>query len=170
MRDIFYIFSFATICFFILVSPSQAASGRAEIKGTNEEVAAIRGEGTFKEEKNSLHIEISVANVWPLGQYDVSIHEFGNCADEAKSAGQIFDVKELQESEIPVRPAGYLGTLEVAEDGTGSFKTDVLNLTLIGGPSNIAGRSIILEGKTDPENSKSKSFSRIACGVIAITE
>ena len=148
-----------------------AAIGVAEIKSTNEEVSAITGEARFTvAEGGFLGIDVSVTNVWPMGKYDVSIHEFGNCSDEARATGNIFDVKDPIETKYSVHPAGYLGTIDIAQDGTGNFKMGTLDLTLTGDRYSIAGRSIVLEKKLETENNQKTSASRIACGIITITE
>ncbi len=169
MRLIFFCFTGIVIFIF---SPLVvfAAVGIAEIKSTNEEVTNVSGEAKFKEvEGGFLAIEISVAQVWPVGKYDVSIHEFGSCADGAQAAGNIFDVKDYVETKYSVHPAGYLGTIDIVQDGTGNLKTSTLNLTLAGDRYSIAGRSIVLEQKKMRLQNQNDSTARIACGAIVIT-
>lgn len=143
-----------------------ALEGKAEIKATTEEVAAIYGEAYFKTaEGGFLVVNVSVDQVWPAGKYELAIHEFGNCSDLARAAGGIFVPDAIERADVAL--AGILGVIEVGSDGKGNLSTTVTALGLSGNES-IAGRSIVMILKNDNQTA-SREEPRVACGVIGIT-
>ncbi|HET6581843.1 MAG TPA: superoxide dismutase family protein, partial [Nannocystaceae bacterium] len=81
------------------------------------------------------------------------IHEFPDCsAEDGTSTGNHWNPAGTM--------LGELGTVEIAEDGTGTFmKTDMWSIGT-GGDNDVVGHSIIIHEAPD-------GGTRIACGVIA---
>lgn len=97
---------------------------------------------------------IEVEGVMPPGTHALHIHEFPDCsADDGTSTGMHWNPAGTM--------LGELGTVEIAEDGTGTFtKSDAWSIGT-GAENDVVGRSIIIHA--DPDGG-----TRIACGVIAL--
>lgn len=97
---------------------------------------------------------IEVEGVMPPGTHALHIHEFPDCsADDGTSTGMHWNPAGTM--------LGELGTVEIADDGTGTFtKSDAWSIGT-GAENDVVGRSIIIHA--DPDGG-----TRIACGVIAL--
>lgn len=97
---------------------------------------------------------VELMEVLPPGTHALHIHEFGDCSsDDGNSAGMHWNP--------PGTMLGELGTVEIAEDGTGTFmKSDAWSIGT-GLDNDVVGRSIVIH--EDPDGG-----TRLACGVIVL--
>lgn len=96
---------------------------------------------------------IELSNVSPPGTHALHIHQFPDCsAEDGTSTGEHWNPNGTM--------LGELGTVEIADDGTGTFmKTDAWSIGT-GQFDDVDAHSIIIHA--DPNGG-----TRIACGVIA---
>lgn len=100
----------------------------------------------------SVELVVDAAGVMPPGTHALHIHVNPDCsAEDGTSAGDHWNP--------PGTMLGELGTMEIADDGTGTFtKSDAWSVGT-GMENDVVGRSIIIH--QDPDGG-----TRIACGVI----
>jgi len=160
------------ISFLILTSPAFAAQATAVITGTTEG-SPVSGEATFKEVDDGLEIEVKVANVNP-GKHGFHIHENASCEDAGKAAGGHYNPDDVDHGLVNKdgfehAHCGDFGNVEVAEDGTGAWKTFISGLTLTAERHNVAGKAVILHEKEDDFSQPTgNAGGRIGCGLITI--
>jgi len=97
---------------------------------------------------------VEAMGVLPPGTHALHIHEFPDCsAEDATSAGMHWNPAGTM--------LGELGTVEIANDGSGVFtKSDAWSIGT-GRDNDVVGRSIVIHA--DPDGG-----TRIACGVITL--
>jgi superoxide dismutase, Cu-Zn family len=97
---------------------------------------------------------IDLQGVMPPGTHALHIHVFPDCsAEDGTSTGDHWNPRGTM--------LGELGTVEIAEDGTGTFtKSDAWSIGT-GAENDVVGRSIIIHQNPD-------GGPRIACGVIEL--
>ncbi len=101
----------------------------------------------------TVDLVITLANVEPPGTHALHIHEVPDCsAADGNSTGPHWNP--------PPTMLGELGTVEIADDGTGVFmKSDLWSIGT-GADNDVVNHSIIIHADAD-------GGTRIACGVIA---
>jgi len=126
---------------------SAALEPRSGSEASGSAVFTDAGDGTA-------NLVIDLQGVMPPGTHALHIHEFPDCsADDGSSAGDHWNPEGTM--------LGELGTVEIAEDGTGVFmKSDAWSVGT-GMENDVVGRSIIIHA--DPDGGP-----RIACGVITL--
>jgi Cu-Zn family superoxide dismutase len=152
-----------------------AADGKAVIKGTAAD-SKISGEATLTEGKDGLTLVANVANV-PPGKHGFHIHEKGTCDDMGKAAGGHFNPDKVSHGYLPKdgamhAHAGDMGNIDIAADGTGTYKLFLPGLTLTEGNYAVAGKAIILHEKEDDFTTQptGNAGGRIGCGVIEVAK
>ena len=108
---------------------------------------------TLDERDDQKLYSITLAGVEPPGTHALHIHEIPDCsAPDGMSTGSHWNP--------PPTMLGELGTVEIADDGTGVFmKTDLWSIGT-GETNDVVDHSIII-------HAESGGGTRIACGVIA---
>ena len=101
----------------------------------------------------TVDLVITLANVEPPGTHALHIHEIPDCsAPDGNSTGPHWNP--------PPTMLGELGTVEIADDGTGVFmKSDLWSIGT-GADNDVVNHSIIIHAEAG-------GGTRIACGVIA---
>lgn len=129
------------------VSASTTLEPKSGSSASGSAVFTDGGDGTAA-------LVVDLAGVMPPGTHALHIHEFGDCSsDDGNSAGMHWNPRGTM--------LGELGTVEVAEDGTGVFmKSDAWSIGT-GRFDDVVGRSIVIHADAD-------GGTRIACGVIAL--
>lgn len=116
--------------------------------------SAAMGTAVFTvNDRGMVDLVVELTGVEPAGTHALHIHEFPDCsAEDGTSTGMHWN---------PVGTMlGELGTVEIAEDGTGTFmKTDAWSIGT-GMDNDVVNHSMIIHA--DPDGG-----TRIACGVIA---
>ena len=153
----------------MLAAAAQAVEvGVAKISGTKD--AALKGQARLEAVKGGLKLSVTVGGLPRDGEFAMHVHEFGDCADEAKAAGQHYNPEGAPHGHAlkdgkKAHP-GDLGNV-VAKGGTISFEAVLPRASLTGAPRAVAGRSIVLHEKADDFSQPvGNAGGRIACGVI----
>jgi Cu-Zn family superoxide dismutase len=128
-----------------VVSASAALEPKSGSNASGAAVFTVGGDGTVE-------LVVDAAGVMPPGTHALHIHVNPDCsAEDGTSAGDHWNP--------PGTMLGELGTMEIAEDGTGTFtKSDAWSVGT-GAENDVVGRSIIIHEAPD-------GGTRIACGVI----
>lgn len=157
-----------------LATAGWASTGSAEIRGTATN-SPIRGTATFEDTPGGLHVTAQVISV-PAGAHGFHIHEYGACDAMAKAAGGHYNPMNVNHGDVlkaglQHAHAGDLGNFTAAADGSGRVDVTIPGLTLAGGSSPVAGRSVVLHEKVDDLTSQpaGNAGNRIACGSILVT-
>ncbi len=162
----------AVFSFFAFAQVALAAKASALIKGTAEN-SPIAGEAVLTETAEGVEIEVNVVNT-PPGKHGFHIHENGSCDDMGKAAGGHYNPDGVAHGLVAKdgfahAHAGDFGNIEVAEDGTGTLKVFIPNLTLSGEKYNVLGKAVILHEKEDDFGQPTgNAGGRIGCGIVAI--
>lgn len=129
-----------------LVTASATLEPKSGSQASGTVLFTDAGDGT-------VDLVIELAGVTPPGTHALHIHEFPDCsAPDGESTGMHWNPQGTT--------LGELGTVEIADDGTGTFtKSDAWSIGT-GEFNDVVGRSIIIHA--DPNGG-----TRIACGVIA---
>jgi Cu-Zn family superoxide dismutase len=97
---------------------------------------------------------VELTGVAPPGLHALHIHEFGDCsAEDGTSAGMHWNPKGTM--------LGELGSVDIAEDGTGTFMKDDAWSIGTAEVNDVVGRAIVI-------HIDNAGGDRIACGVIAL--
>lgn len=150
-----------------------SAKGVANVQSTNPE-SKLSGTVEFEESKQGLKITGQFQNV-PAGDHGFHIHQFGDCGDVGKKAGDHYNPAgkphgHILKEGIDKVHAGDLGNVIAGADGKASINAIVPGLTLSGGQYSVGGRAVILhEKKDDFGQPLGNAGGRIGCGTIIIT-
>lgn len=166
--------AFMTFAFLIVFSTAARADhGKALIRGTVQD-SSIQGQALFKDTEDGLHVSVQVSGVTP-GEHGFHIHEFGDCGDSGKNAGDHYNPDHLAHGNVLKdgvlqSHVGDLGNLTVGEDGTGRLDAVIAGVRLAGGKYSVGGRSVVLHEKKDDFGQPSGNAGpRAACGGIYLT-
>ena len=155
-----------------LASRAWAAKGIAEIKGTTDN--SPLGTVTLEDTAAGLKVNVQLAGI-PPGPHAFHIHEFGSCLDMGKAAGNHYNPLaalhgQVLKDGIHHAHAGDLGNITAAADGSAKLEAVIKDVSLTGGPYDVAGRAIILHEKLDDFSQPAgNAGGRIGCGAIVIT-
>ncbi len=172
MSKQFLIASGLFILIFSPVSASAGDKGRATIRGTSEGVS-VSGNVTFEETPEGLKVRADLSHLGP-GRHGFHIHEFADCGDSGKAAGNHYNPDGMLHGFLPKdgylqAHAGDLGNITIAPDGTGSVELVIANLTLSGGKYSVGGRSVVVHENEDTfAQPAGNAGGRIGCGEILI--
>jgi Cu-Zn family superoxide dismutase len=130
-----------------VVSASATLEPKSGSNASGTAVFTNAGDGTAD-------LVVDLAGVAPPGTHALHIHEFPDCSSpDGESAGMHWNPAGTM--------LGELGTVEIADDGTGVFmKSDAWSIGT-GRDNDVVGRSIVIHA--DPDGG-----TRIACGVIVL--
>lgn len=173
MRAIFFVTCMVLAGLFAAV-PVFAEKATAVIRGTAPD-SEIIGKVKLEDTPDGLWVWAKVKNV-PSGKHGFHIHEFGDCSDLGKGAGDHYNPDKsphglLVKDGHQHAHAGDLGNIRVDENGVGRFKTLLPKLSVSSGPYAVAGRSVILHDKPDDFGQPlGNAGGRIGCGKIFITK
>jgi Cu-Zn family superoxide dismutase len=126
------------------------------------------GEIHFTQVDGRLRIEGELYGLTP-GKHGIHVHEFGDCGDEGKMAGEHFNPDGMQHGR-PMDPqshAGDLGNIEADAAGHARLSMEDPRLSLTGSAA-VLGKSLVLHALEDDLQSQpsGKSGARSGCGVI----
>lgn len=130
-----------------VASASAMLEPKSGSSATATAVFTDAGDGTAE-------LVVEAMGVLPPGTHALHIHEFPDCSsDDGESAGMHWNP--------PGTMLGELGTIEIADDGSGTFtKSDAWSIGT-GADNDVVGHSIIIHANPD-------GGTRIACGVITL--
>ena len=149
-----------------------AETGRAVLHGTKEE-STVTGVAALADTPQGLQVTVEVAGA-PAGRHGLHIHEFGDCADEGKTAGGHYNPDKVPHGLLPKdglakAHAGDLGNIEVGAEGRGMLTATLPGVSLGGSARSVAGRALILHEKPDDFGQPTgNAGGRIGCGLIVI--
>lgn len=146
------------------------ARGHADIKGVRAG-SAIEGAASFVTTPGGLKVMLRLTGV-PDGPHAVHIHEYGDCGDEGRSAGDHYNPHGKPHGSVRTDPArahpGDMGNA-VARDGVLALVQVLPGAALAGKADALAGRSIVVHERADAFTQPAgDAGGRIACGVIVI--
>ena len=128
----------------------------------------VTGRATFRLEGGRMIIEADVDGLTP-GRHGIHIHEFGDCGNNAKSAGGHFNPSGQKHGPgmLMDSHAGDLGNLVADANGHAHAVLETEHLSFMGG-TKVIGLSLVVHA--DPDDFVSQpagnSGERVACGVI----
>lgn len=131
----------------------------------------MSGTATFTTTGDKVELKIDVSGL-PPGKHAVHIHQHGDCSSpDAQSAGDHWNPTNEAHGKFGEHPfhLGDIGNIDVGDDGRGSLSmsTDLWTIGT-GGPSDVAGRSLVVHA--DPDDFKTQpagaSGTRVGCGEI----
>ena len=152
------------------LSAQAPAAAKATVKLAPTANQTARGEVTFTAESGGVHVVGSFSGL-VYGEHGFHVHEKGDCSSgDAMSAGG-----HLNPSGKPHGPptgehhAGDLPAIRA--DGAGIATIDARVRGLAGGPTEFAGKALVVHVSPDDYTTQptGNSGARIACGVIAAT-
>ena len=146
--------------------PARATAGLDPTKGNK-----TRGEATFEQRGDKVHVVIYVEGLKPEQEHGLHIHEVGDCSSgDGMSAKGHFNPfgKPHGKPGTPERHAGDLPALKAAKNGRAKVDVEVDGISVTPGTSSIVGKAVIVHA--DPDDYKTQptgnAGARLACGVI----
>ncbi|OGS40203.1 MAG: hypothetical protein A2506_11025 [Elusimicrobia bacterium RIFOXYD12_FULL_66_9] len=152
--------------------PASAEIGLAKVKGTTEG-SPIAGTVSFEDTAKGLKLSVSVSGL-TSGAHGFHIHEWGDCADEGKTAGGHYNPAQAAHGDAlkhgPRKVhAGDTGNLIAGEDGRAVLEALLPGVKLTGGKFTVAGRAVIIHEKADDFSQPAgNAGTRVACGIIGL--
>lgn len=148
-----------------------AETGKVTLRPTGE--SGPSGEVRLEDTEAGLKVSASVQDATP-GAHGFHIHQFGDCSDAGKAAGDHFNPSGLPHGNALQDPsaahAGDLGNLEVGADGAGVLEAVLPGVRLSGGDVTVGGRAFVFHEKADDFGQPAgNAGARSACGEIVIT-
>jgi Cu-Zn family superoxide dismutase len=150
---------------------SNAVGPRAQAKLEARSGSAVEGVVAFRPADGGLVAEVDIRGLTPNSEHGFHVHEKGDCsAPDASSAGGHFNPGG-QPHGMPGSGAHHAGDIQnLRADANGAVRTEVKlpGLTIVGGPTSIIGRAVVVHRDPDDYTSQpaGNSGPRIACGVI----
>ena len=146
--------------------PARATAGLDPTKGNK-----TRGEATFEQRGDKVHVVIFVEGLKPGEEHGLHIHEVGDCSSgDGMSAKGHFNPfgKPHGKPGTPERHAGDLPSLKAAKNGRAKVDVQVDGISVTGGPGNIVGKAVIVHASPDDYTTQptGNAGARLACGVI----
>lgn len=157
-------------CSYMPWSDASRASARAKVAPTQGHTA--KGVVEFLQRGDDVHVTASFSGLSP-GPHGFHIHERGDCsAPDATSAGGHFDPTGKPHGDPMQAGEHHLGDLPMLQadaSGNARLNATIRGGSLLGGATNLVGRSVVVHAQRDDFRSQpaGDSGSRIACGVIA---
>ena len=146
--------------------PARATAGLDPTKGNK-----TRGEATFEQRGDKVHVVIYVEGLKPGQEHGLHIHEVGDCSSgDGMSAKGHFNPfgKPHGKPGTAERHAGDLPALKAEKNGRGKVDVEVDGISVTPGPGSVIGRAVIVHA--DPDDFKTQptgnAGARLACGVI----
>jgi Cu-Zn family superoxide dismutase len=146
--------------------PRRATAGLDPTKDSK-----TRGEATFEQKGNKVHVVVYVEGLKPGQEHGLHIHEVGDCnSGDGMSAKGHFNPfgKPHGHFQSAERHAGDLPALKAAKNGRAKVDAEFDIITVAPGPASIIGKAVIVHA--DPDDYKTQptgnAGARIACGVI----
>jgi Cu-Zn family superoxide dismutase len=146
--------------------PARATAGLNPTKGNK-----TRGEATFEQRGNKVHVVVYVEGLKPGQEHGLHIHEVGDCSSgDGMSAKGHFNPfgKPHGHPGSGERHAGDLPSLKADKAGRAKIDVEVDIITVTAGPASIVGRGLIVHA--DPDDYRTQptgnAGARLACGVI----
>lgn len=132
--------------------------------------SGVTGAARFRVSEGQVLLVVTLKGA-PPGEHAIHIHEFGDCSDEGKAAGEHWNPTNQRHGKwgSAAFHLGDIGNVVVRPDGTATllFKTD---LWKVGGRGlrDVVGHSIVLHDHPDDFKTQPSGHAggRIACGVI----
>ncbi len=132
---------------------------------------SVSGTVNFTQRGDVVLVEAKVNGLKPNGSSGIHIHEKGNCAGDAASAGGHFNPSSSQHGGPAgaTRHGGDLGNLKADANGYAQTSIEVSGISLGTDSNSITGRAVIVHAgaddfKTQPSGN---SGARVACGLIS---
>jgi Cu-Zn family superoxide dismutase len=147
---------------------SQAANPTASADLASTSGSHVTGKVSFHQEAGRMIIEADLQGLSP-GRHGFHIHEFGDCGNNAKSAGGHFNPSGQKHGPgmLMDSHAGDLGNIVADADGRAHAVIETEHLSFKGETS-VIGKSLVIHA--DPDDLVSQpagnSGERIACGLI----
>ena len=146
--------------------PARATAGLDPTKGNK-----TRGEATFEQRGDKVHVVIYVEGLKPEQEHGLHIHEAGDCSSgDGMSAKGHFNPfgKPHGKPGTPERHAGDLPALKAAKNGRAKVDVEVDGISVAGGPGGIIGKAVIVHAQPDDYTTQptGNAGARLACGVI----
>jgi len=128
------------------------------------------GEATFEQVGDKVRVVVFVQGLKPGQAHGLHIHEGADCSGDAMGAKGHFNPfgKPHGQPSSAERHAGDLPALKANKPGRANVQIDLDIITLMPGPANIVGRSVVVHAGPDDYRTQptGNSGARIACGVI----
>ncbi|MDF1754918.1 MAG: superoxide dismutase family protein [Verrucomicrobiales bacterium] len=134
--------------------------------------SSVTGEVTFTRSGDELIVFGVFRGLQPNMLHALHIHEFGDLTNQGKNVGPHFAPNRVNDKENQAqRDAGDLGNVLADENGNAQFVTRTKDLTLVAGPSRIAGRALIIyAGRDLGIDGKFGDNPMLAGGIISSTD
>ncbi|MBI2295369.1 MAG: superoxide dismutase family protein [Betaproteobacteria bacterium] len=148
--------------------PPEALQATAQLQPTKGNKTF--GEATFEQVGDKVRVVVFVQGLKPGQAHGLHIHEGADCSGDAMGAKGHFNPfgKPHGQPSSAERHAGDLPALKANKAGRANVQNDLDIITLMPGPANIVGRSVVVHA--DPDDYKTQptgnAGARIACGVI----
>ena len=146
--------------------PARATAGLDPTKGNK-----TRGEATFEQRGDKVHVVIYVEGLKPGQEHGLHIHEAGDCSSgDGMSAKGHFNPfgKPHGHPGSAERHAGDLPALKPGKDGRAKVDVEVDQISVTPGPGSIVNRAVIVHAQPDDYKTQptGNAGARLACGVI----
>jgi len=133
--------------------------------------SAVTGTATVLKQRSGLALHVELSGLSPGSEHGFHIHEKGDCsAPDAMSAGGHFNPEGTPHGRTGLGPhhLGDLGAMVADSRGRVSADIPLDELTVVAGPRNVIGRSLVVHRDRDDYVSQpaGNAGPRIACGVI----
>lgn len=151
----------------------RAETGAADITGTAPG-STLAGTVTFMDTPAGLKVSAKLSRV-PPGVHGFHIHEFGECVDEGRAAGNHYNPAGAPHG-MAMKPGpagshpGDMGNVTADAQGNATLEVTIPRVFLTGGRFNVSGRAVVLHEKPDDYSQPTgNAGGRIGCGPIRIT-
>ena len=149
-------------------TPPEPLQATAQLKPTKGNKTF--GEATFEQVGDKVRVVVFVQGLKPGQAHGLHIHEGADCSGDAMGAKGHFNPfgKPHGQPSSAERHAGDLPALKANKPGRANVQIDLDIITLMPGPANIVGRSVVVHAGPDDYRTQptGNSGARIACGVI----
>jgi Cu-Zn family superoxide dismutase len=149
-------------------TPPEPLQATAQLKPTKGNKTF--GEATFEQVGDKVRVVVFVQGLKPGQAHGLHIHEGADCSGDAMGAKGHFNPfgKPHGQPGSAERHAGDLPALKANKPGRANVQIDLDIITLMPGPANIVGRSVVVHAGPDDYRTQptGNSGARIACGVI----
>ena len=146
--------------------PARATAGLDPTKGNK-----TRGEATFEQRGDKVHVVIYVEGLKPGQEHGLHIHEVGDCSSgDGMSAKGHFNPfgKPHGHYQSAERHGGDMPSLKSDASGNAKASFEIDTVTVSPGPASIVGRGLIVHVQPDDYKTQptGNAGARSACAVI----
>lgn len=137
--------------------------------------AKLSGSVNFEQvSRDVVAVTAKIEGLKPGSQHGFHIHEFGDCSDNGKGAGDHYNPMNVAHGapNADVRHAGDLGNVKADKSGVVELQAKYEDISVQGRKNPILGRAVILHADADDLKSQpsGNAGKRIACGVIGVVK